>query len=80
MGGEVVPDHHKFAADFWIYYKRLERIDFPPDKPPQPVPPRYKQVHWLFITECFFSYGRRDIDRFTLNFSNPQAMQSMQQY
>ena len=23
MGGEVVPYNHKFAAEHWVYYKRL---------------------------------------------------------
>lgn len=72
MGGEVCKPGMKYAADYWVYYKRLERRDFPPDQPPVFIPPRYKRIHWLFITECFFSYGRRDLGKFSLNL-DPQA-------
>ena len=34
MGGEVVPDEAKFAADYWVYYRRLEKHDFPPNQEP----------------------------------------------
>ena len=68
MGGEVVPDGLRFSAEYWVYYRRLEKHDFPPDQQPMTVPPKYKRVHWLFITESYFSYGKPDLEKFTLCF------------
>ena len=70
LGGEVLQPGHKFAADYWVYYKRLEKRDFPADRPPMVIPPKYTRLHWLFITECFFAYGRQDEAKFTLDFNN----------
>ena len=31
MGGTIVQKGHMIAADYWVYYKRLEKHDYPPD-------------------------------------------------
>lgn len=70
MGGEVVKPGLKFSASHWIYYKRLEKRDFPRERPAMVLPPKYTRVHWLFITESYFAYGRRDISKYTLNLNS----------
>ena len=78
MGGEVIQEGHKFSAEHWVYYHPLTHKDFlhcPPDKQPQRLPPRYKRIHWLYITECFFAYGRRDMAKFILNLDKPASDQ-----
>ena len=65
MGGEVVQPGNSIMATYWVYYKRLTKHDQIEKKF---VPPKYVKLHWLFITESFFSMGRRDISKYKLSF------------
>lgn len=66
MGGEVVAPGNSIMATYWVYYKRLTKNDPVGGKF---IPPKYIKIHWLFITESFFSMGRRDISKYKLCFS-----------